>query len=130
MNVIVQLLQLIPLVQNPNYFLVISRSNKAFVVSILGELLYTFETEGEEAEFIGGCISIHVGIEWDDCDLQGKYLYCMSSDGVRYCYTAENGKLVEKKKMVEHELLGIIHSPTLNEMISYSQKGELLQWST
>ena len=57
-------------------------------------------------------------------------MYCMSSDGMRYCYTAENGKVAEKKKIVEHELLGIVHSPTLNEMISYSQKGELVQWST
>ena len=49
---------------------------------------------------------------------------------MRYCYAAENGELVEKKKLVDHELLGMVHFPSINEMITYSQKGELCQWRT
>ena len=53
-------MQIIPLIQNPSYYLVIPRFNKAFVMSKEGELVYTFETDKEEKQFLGGCISIHV----------------------------------------------------------------------
>ena len=54
----------------------------------------------------------------------------MSDDGVRYCFAAEDGELVEKKKLVDYELLGMVHFPTINEMVTYSQKGDLIQWRT
>lgn len=123
-------MQIIPLIQNPSYYLVIPRFNKAFVMSKEGELVYTFETEKEEKQFIGGCISIHVLYQDVLYDYQGKYLYCMCDDGYRYCFTAEDGELVEKKKLVDYEVLGIVHSPNANEMILYSQKGEIIQWRT
>ena len=54
----------------------------------------------------------------------------MCDDGNRYCFTDEDGELVEKKKLVDYEVLGIVHSPNANEMILYSQKGEIIQWRT
>ena len=53
-------MQIIQLIQNPSYYLVIPRFTKAFVMSKEGELVYTFETDKEEKQFISGCISIHV----------------------------------------------------------------------
>ena len=57
-------------------------------------------------------------------------MYCISEDGQRYCFNAEDGELIEKRKMAEHELLGIIHYPNSNIMITYSQKGDLMSWRT
>lgn len=48
------------MIQNPEYFFVVPRLNKAFVMSITGDLLYTFQTDREENQFIAGCMSIHV----------------------------------------------------------------------
>lgn len=124
-----QIIQVLPMIQNPEYFFVVPRLNKAFVMSITGDLLYTFQTDREENQFIAGCMSIHVRNE-DESKVQGKYLYCVSDDGTRYCFSAEDGELVEKKKIADHELLGMIHYPTTNEMITYSQKGEITLWRT
>ena len=57
-------------------------------------------------------------------------MYCISEDGQRYCFNAEDGELIEKRKMAEHELLGIVHYPNSNLMITYSQKGDLISWRT
>ena len=48
------------MVQNPEYFFVIPRLNRAYVMSLRGDLLYTFQTDREDAQFIGGCMSPHV----------------------------------------------------------------------
>ena len=51
----------------------------------------------------------------------------MSDDGYRYCYTAEDGELVEKRKIADHEVLGMVHYPNANSMLVFSQK--FLQFS-
>lgn len=54
----------------------------------------------------------------------------MSDDGYRYCYTAEDGELVEKRKIADHEVLGMVHYPNDNVILVYSQKGEITIWRT
>lgn len=53
----------------------------------------------------------------------------MSDDGYRYCYTAEDGELVEKRKIADHEVLGMVHYPNANSMLVFSQKGEITMWT-
>ena len=53
----------------------------------------------------------------------------MSDDGYRYCYTAEDGELVEKRKIEDHEVLGMVHYPNANSMLVFSQKGEITMWT-
>ena len=54
----------------------------------------------------------------------------MGDDGYRYCYTAEDGELVEKRKIADHEVLGMVHYPNDNVILVYSQKGEITIWRT
>ena len=54
----------------------------------------------------------------------------MSDDGYRYGYTAEDGELVEKRKIADLEVLGIVHYPNDNVILVYSQKGEITIWRT
>ena len=35
---------------------------------------------------------------------------------------------MEKRKVADHEMLGMVHYPNRNEMLLYSQKGEILSW--
>jgi len=57
-------------------------------------------------------------------------VYGVSEDGDRYCFRTEDGELEEKRKMATHELLGVLHFPTGNRMVTYSQKGEVTEWRT
>ena len=57
-------------------------------------------------------------------------MYCVSDDGYRYCYTAEDGERVEKRKIADHEVLGMVHYPNDNVILVYSQKGEITIWRT
>ena len=56
-------------------------------------------------------------------------MYCVSDDGYRYCYMAEDGELVEKRKIADHEVLGMVHYPNANSMLVFSQKGEIAVWT-
>ncbi|KAK8808010.1 hypothetical protein WA588_006495 [Blastocystis sp. NMH] len=108
-----------PLPQDPERLFVVPRFHEAFIMTMSGDVVYRLPTSKEEVQFTGGCVSPH-----------GKYVYGVSEDGDRYCFRAEDGELEEKRKMATHELLGVLHFPTGNRMVTYSQKGEVTEWRT
>ena len=59
----IQLVSALPLVQNPEWLLVIARLDKAFVVTTGGNLVFTLHADGEKVQFVAGCESPHVGEE-------------------------------------------------------------------
>lgn len=40
-----------------------------------------------------------------------------------------DGELVEKRKIADHEVLGMVHYPNANSMLVFSQKGEITMWT-
>ena len=59
----IQLVSALPLVQNPEWLLVIARLDKAFVVTTGGNLVFTLHADEEKVQFVAGCESPHVGEE-------------------------------------------------------------------
>ncbi len=98
-------------------------------MTISGRIVYSMKTDREDIQFICGCLSPHVN-KRKRIDEQGKYVYCVSEDGYRYCFNGEDGELIEKRRMADYELLGVTHYPNSNGMLSYSQKGDITAWRT
>jgi len=56
----------------------------------------------------------------------GKYLYGIDSANYLYCFDIRLGLLEHSFKLQESDLLGIVHHPSANQLISLHMNGDFI----
>lgn len=95
-------------------FLICNLSSALQICSLNGQIIKTITSEKNEKEkgdFITSLISP-----------QGQYIYGVSENSDLYCYDRRTGSLESVTKLDDDEIIGIIHNPTRNILVSYSYK--------
>ncbi|CAK0788011.1 Serine/threonine-protein kinase smu1 [Coccomyxa viridis] len=103
--------------QNVDHILVCTRSNTAFMMTMQGQVVKTFQSGKKEGgDFVASWLSP-----------RGAYLYCLGEDGNVFCFETI-GKLESVLQVAEKGPVGLTQHPHRNLVATWSTEGALKLW--
>ena len=100
-----------PYPKNVDYFVVCNRSPSMYLMTQEGQVVRSFECEGEDAkDFVAACVST-----------RGEYVYGLAADGKLHAFQMETGRLEETVEVAEGEPIGLCHHPLQNVIATFSE---------
>jgi len=109
---------IIPLPNSQDQLVVFTRSSNVFITTLQGQVIKTFSSgKTEKGDFVCGTVSP-----------KGKWIYCVAEDENLYCFNVASGQLDSVLPVSEREVIGVVHHPYRNLILTFSIDGVLKFW--
>jgi len=124
----VHTLQLVP---GADLLFIGTRSSQAFIVRSSGEVMKTM-TVGAPADDgdapAGGGGGGSRDILCSTMSPRGKWIYCVAEDGTLHTFEAATGLLESSMRVATNEIIGVVHHPTRNLLLTFADDGLVKLW--
>jgi len=129
----VHTLQLVP---GTDLLFIGTRSPQAFIVRTSGELVRALTT-GSPADGGGGpsnsnssssATATSRDILCATISPRGKWIYCVAEDGTLHTFEAATGLLESSQRVATGEIIGVVHHPTRNLLLTFADDGLVKMW--
>ena len=122
----VHTLQLVP---GTDLLFIGTRSPQAFVVRTSGEVVRVMVAGAPAADAAGSSSrATSRDILCSTISPRGKWIYCVAEDGTLHTFDAATGLLESAMRIATSEIIGAVHHPTRNLLLTFADDGLVKIW--